>query len=437
MRRFATTAAGSSVALLLILGSSASAAADPATDGFWYFDLPHIQDIHDAGVTGKGVTIAVIDDQINLEVPTLKDANIEVQPSKCWDDSGAVIPATSTDITADHGTNIVSYIVGSGAGYPGQTGVKGVAPDATILFFSTGAENATGDIVCNTESGESRYGLGEPATGEAIFRAVDAGVDIISISQAGTGDPYVKVAITNALHAGIVVVAGVQNAGFQDDDFDLSVGFPAAYNGVVGVQSGDTAAQPQGGHVDPGTDVLAPGVNLVWQGDSDWQTQRYATGTSLATPLVAGFLALVADKYPNATGNQLIQTLIRNTGVDDHDLYFDPNGATGYGSASATHMLRVDPTTYEDSNPLLLDDYPVGPTRAEVENPLDEDNWRGEVLPGDGQSDDPDAPSSSGGSTLVPVLAAVGGGLLVVGLIVTVIVVLASRRTRRTTNPPA
>ena len=103
-------------ALVLVLAASASsAAAAPADDGLWYFDAANIAAQHDAGITGKGVTIAVLDGPVNTDIPTLKDANIEVrEPSFCYTDDHKLAPATSTDLSgpdsAYHGTNVVSYI---------------------------------------------------------------------------------------------------------------------------------------------------------------------------------------------------------------------------------------------------------------------------------------------------------------------------------------
>jgi subtilisin family serine protease len=425
MRRSAAAAVTVAAALLISAATVSPAVADPATDGFWYFDVFHIQNAHDDGITGAGVTIAVIDSQVNLEVPTLQGADIEVQPSTCWDDDGSQIPATSTDVSAQHATNIVSYLVGSGAGYSGQTGVKGIAPDAKVLFFSAGREIEGNASLCNTESGQPAYDLEQKSPlGQAIFRAIDAKADIISISLAGTAHPYVELAIAHAVHEGIVVIAGLAN-----EELELGDDFPSGYNGVVGVQSADSTATPQGGHVNARVDVLGPGVQVVWQGDTTWEQQRYNQGTSIATPIVAGFVALVAQKYPEATGNQLIQSLIRNTGVDDHELFYDPSGSVGYGSASATHMLRVDPTQYEDENPLIADG--ESPSREQIDNPVAEEDW--DQL--DPTVDEPSPPAADG---TWPLLAIGAAGLVLLALIVTLIIVLATRRARATRpTPPA
>src|SRR5699024_12723340 len=75
--------------------------------GLWHFDRLHLDEIHESGITGEGVTIAVIDDGINTEVPELVGANIEVKGRWCADyDSGEAQPAErdrkSTRLNSSH-----------------------------------------------------------------------------------------------------------------------------------------------------------------------------------------------------------------------------------------------------------------------------------------------------------------------------------------------
>ena len=416
-------------ALALVVAPAASAAADPATDGFWYFDVFHIQDAHDAGLTGDGVTIAVFDSQINLDVPTLQGADIEVQDSNCYDDAGELIPPTSTDLEAEHGTNVVSYLVGSGAGYGGQTGIKGIVPDAKILFTVLGEAGEAGSasvaITCNAEDPT------DPNTSfaDGVYAAIEAGADIISMSVSISTSSASELALATALHEGIVVISSVSNDSLSGE---ARGGFPSLSNGVVGVQSLDSAGLIQGDHTDPSTDVAGPGVDVVWQGGGSWEEQKYSTGTSIATPIVAGFVALAAQKYPDATRNQLVQTLIRNTDAEDHPLNFDPEFAYGYGVASATHMLKVDPTQYEDVNPLIDDDPSAEPSAALIANPpatLEEYiNGSSTGAPGE-----PGDPGEADGIPVLPIVLGIVGLLVVVGIVI-LIIVLAARRTRTSTD---
>ena len=425
-RHTPTAVCATIIASALVLAPAAAATGDVASEGFWYFDVFNIQAAHDAGLTGEGVTIAVIDTQLNLEVPTLQGADIEVTDPSCYDENGDVISPTSTDLGAVHGTNIVSYLVGSGEGYPGQTGVKGIVPDARIIYTNNGTLGPDGQFVCGNEDfTDDGNGIAD-----GIRAAIAGDADIISLSLGKQPSEADTAALAEALNAGIVVVGSVANSiGRQGGEF------PSGMNGVVGVQSLASTGEVQGtgdgsfeSHTDARTDVAGPGSGIVWQGDGTWEQQKLARGTSLATPIVAGFLALVAQKYPEATGNQLIQSLIHNTGVDDHPLEYDESMLYGFGTASATHMLRVDPSQYEDVNPLLTDDPAVRPTLDEI----------AAATPGD--TDPTSAPTEQPGDQQegapVGLIIGIAAGLVVVAVVI-LILVMRSRRNRSTPTPPA
>ena len=421
------------LAAFLALGASAlafpsTAQAESPADGLWYFSALHVQQAHDAGWTGTGVTIAVIDDQINPEIPTLVGANVEVRPSsgKCLDDAGQPVPPATTSLGAIHGTGVVALIAGTGAAYPGKVGAKGVAPGARVLFYSDSFGSATpGDtsIHCADDS------VIEGIMADSIDDAVAAGAQIISISQVVGQPSELVAAIARAEHRGVVVLGGLPNNAHGS-----TTGFPYGANGVVGVRAMDStgAIQTTNGapNLSTATDVVGPGVGLLVQGalesGGSWELQSEGKGTSLATPIVAGFLAMVKQKYPKATGNQLIQTLIRNTGGGNHPLTFDKSGELGYGVASLTHMLTVDPATYPDKNPLISTKVGQRPSAKQIAT-------GGETASPSPSSSAVAAPSSHAGALpgwLVPVL--VGGlvFLFVVIAAVVLVIVLVTRRAR-------
>ena len=123
--------------------------------------------------------------------------------------------------------------------------------------------------------------------------------------------------------------------------------------------------------------------------DGSWAQAEIASGSSFAAPLVAGMLAMVKQKYPDATGNQLIQSAIRNTGQKDHDLAFDAESGFGYGLAWPAHLLQENPSQYPDENPLLTNDYPQ-PSDAEIEAAVQ----RGSSYPPAVQVDSPAGPAA-------------------------------------------
>jgi subtilisin family serine protease len=202
-----------------------------------------------------------------------------------------------------------------------------------------------------------------------------------------------------------------------------------AMNGVVTVQAMDITGQiaPKNVVADPGIDVVGPGVDIKALLD-DWTTSGTATGASDATAITSGFLAVVKSKYPNATGNQLVQTLIHNTGVEDHELSYDPNNYYGYGTVSLRHMLAVDPTQYPDINPLV---------NRETVLPSYDDIYGTTPTPTPTPPPTASESPATSGFVVSPIWLVLGGGLvllLVFGGVTTLIVVLVRRGKKTRTS---
>lgn len=238
-----------------------------------------------------------------------------------------------------------------------------------MLHYAAATPKDLGDLSnaeteCLQENGET-VGEEKPYTGlgKAISDAVDDGADIISISLGGAVEATDEVAKAHA--AGVIVVAAMPNEG-------NTVNFPAAYNGVVAVQAFDVNGNIQTStpsidlaestpNVSDGVTVAAPGIDLLVQGTAtSWADQRLASGTSLATPIVAGFLAVVKQKYPEATAGQLIDSLIRNTGGDpDHEPTWGNDMGYGAVSLAAAHLKTSSRSTPTATAADLDDKSPV------------------------------------------------------------------------------
>jgi subtilisin family serine protease len=424
------------LAALSLAGAAAADPMNPATpeDGLWYYYQAHLDEIHASGITGKGVTIAIIDSPINLEVPTLQGANIEVKDSFCRDASGAPMPGTSTNWDlASHGTEVVSLMVGTGAGYPGGIGVKGVAPDSTVLFYPHYTEfDFTGDQQgCHDEAGKFR----QSPDALAIEDAVANGAQIISMSFGGSPTPRLEEAIATALRHGVILVAALPN---KVDSSSSSDGAPATNNGVVSVLSiasdgslQSTLSDPASANTSEYVDVVAPGVNILGQGGpttKDWTRQAFTEGTSYATPIVAGELALDMQKYPDATPNQILQSLVHNTGSSgvSHDLAWD--ATYGYGAVSPRSLLATDPTQYKDVNPFIdpsiTNDDLNGPSVAEIASTTT-------ATPAPGVTPTDPGTSITGSSTLAPLLVVGGLVLLLIIAVIVIAVIVAARGKRK------
>lgn len=343
-------AAALAAALVGVLAPAGPAAATPLDP--WWFTALHMADNHRIS-TGEGATVAIIDTAFDPTVPELKGADVHFGLG-CLKPGEKTKPLVS-NFNSGHGTAMATIIAGQGTGNaPGGAGVTGMAPDARINLYSLSTHKTMDDLDCSEEN-----------TDRILMQAADDGADIVSISLTGLAD--IGPSIQKLIDRGVVVVAG---AGGDRDPY---IGAPASFPGVVSVLANDS----KGGNWthNPGSDdtpqrpgypvVSGPGVKVpvgIMEGNV-WHSGENRTGTSDATAMVAGMLALVKSKYPHATGNQLVQQLIHHTGDGSHPYHWDKY--FGFGIASATQMLRTDPTKWPDVNPLteepeqVLKDFPM------------------------------------------------------------------------------
>lgn len=227
--------------------------------------------------TGKGVTVAVIDTGVKAnheDLPNLR--RVEVTNGK---DSLGLEDATG------HGTHVAGII---GAAMGNGKGGAGIAPGATIL--SLRVVNAAGYIY-------------DSALIAALRTAVKNGAQIVNISIGGTAyNAVFQKVINEATEAGVTVVAAMGNDGTN------CLNYPAGYDNVIGVVSVDrTNNRASGSSYGTWGDVAAPGA-AVW---STTYNGSYGpkSGTSMASPVVAGVAALYKSVHPDATPAQITARL--------------------------------------------------------------------------------------------------------------------------------
>ena len=267
-----------------------------------------------AGYTGAGINIAVIDGPTDTTVPELAGADITVKP---------MCDYTASPDGRTHGTTVVSLLAARG---------YGVARGAHITNYSIPSSDDTDKSSCTGTSID-----------DAISAAVADGARVISISLSGGKlAERAREAVAGAVARGVVVVVGTGNDGAQDPADSL-----ASVNGTVGVGASDTAGRIQPySNYGRGLAVMAPGdVNYHDLGNGGQVAS--ASGTSTATPIVAGFVAVAMQRWPQASGNQIIQTLVATA----------TTGPTGQPLISPHGLDTTDPTQYPDTNP-LLDKFP-------------------------------------------------------------------------------
>ena len=281
--------------------------ADRTRDDQWHLRFLHVAGAHRIS-QGAGVTVAVVDSGVDLH----RDLINNVLPGvDLWRGSGD--GRTDAD---GHGTLVAGLIAAHGRGR--DEGALGMAPRAKILpvrYYDGTADPRPGSL----------------ATG--IRWAVDRGVDVICLSIGGGPNEAERAAVEAALAADVVVVAAVGN-----QPRDRVVQFPAAYPGVVAV-----AAIGRDGNIAPvsvGGDrvvIAAPGVDIVGTGDGE--SYLRGTGTSGATAIVAGAVALIRSRYPDLSAAEVVHR-ITATATDK-----GPRGRDsryGYGVLDLLAALTAD-----------------------------------------------------------------------------------------------
>ena len=285
---------------------------------------------------GAGVRIAIIDTGIDASHQDLAGALVGGA-----DFSGLGSPDGLTPVGPErrHGTMVAS--LAAGRGNNGVDGVLGSAPEAELLSLSM---SFGGGTVSPDEQ-----------VANAVRFAVDNGADIISLSLTRNTRDWPESwdrAFGYAAANDVVVIAAAGNRGSGT----VSVGAPATMPGVLTVGGVDQDGQASDSASSQGITigVMAPSEGLVGAtpggGYVSW------SGTSGATPIVAGIVALVRSAYPDLdAANVINRVLLSANRVTDTV----PDPIYGYGLVDAYAALTAD-VPFVSANPLgSLDDWVV------------------------------------------------------------------------------
>ncbi|WP_229907663.1 S8 family serine peptidase [Amycolatopsis oliviviridis] len=252
-----------------------------------------------SGWTGKGTTVAVIDTGIDEKHPDLAGKTIS---SADFSGEGDVVDRHG------HGTHCASIIAGTGAASGGR--YKGVAPDANLMVakvFDASGEGDTAQVMA------------------AIDWAVAQGAKILSLSL-GAGvtdgaDPLSEQIDTYSAKSGTLFVVAAGNSG----PGDRTVTTPGAATSALTVGAVDrdnklawfSSRGPRLRDASVKPEITAPGVGIVAaraaegsMGEPVDDNYTAASGTSMATPHVAGAAAILLQQQPGLTGQALKNTLV-------------------------------------------------------------------------------------------------------------------------------
>ncbi|MDX1414575.1 MAG: S8 family serine peptidase, partial [Candidatus Promineifilaceae bacterium] len=317
-------------------------------EAYHYFDLPHFDSSQEftenktfwgepwgieqiqadkvwqhLGVTGEGVTVAIVDSGVDLFHPDLFAnfrGNLTDDPAaydKNWLHTNVPTSTEPFDLIG-HGTHVAGTAVG-------QNGI-GVAPGANWIAAAIADE----------------YGLIYDSSVHTAFQWIlapggdpDAAPDVVNNSWGGGGERTEFLQDVNILHeAGIITVFAAGNSG----PLPGSILSPASFPRTIAVGASDDRDKPawfSARGPSSLTDevkplLLAPGTQIL----SAMPDGQYAarSGTSMATPHVAGTIALLLEAEPSMRQDDIVKTLAETA---DSPATGQPNFDSGWGSLDA------------------------------------------------------------------------------------------------------
>ncbi|MEU4164090.1 S8 family serine peptidase [Actinoplanes sp. NPDC026670] len=314
------------------------------------------------GNTGAGIDVAVLDTGVDAGHPDLA-GRIE--------STASFVPGEDVTDGHGHGTHVASTIAGTGAASDGRE--KGVAP---------GADLEIGKVLDNGGSGQDSWIISGME-----WAARERRPKVVSMSLGGSptdGTDPMSVAVNQlSAETGALFVIAAGNSG----PTETTVGSPGAADAALtvgAVDSGDRLAEfsSRGPRLVDGAlkpEITAPGVDIL-AARSQYSAEgeglyRTMSGTSMATPHVAGAAALLAAQHPGWTGGQLKDALVSTAKqTPDFGPYDAGSGrldiaatssATVFASATAylgIHPLTDEPTgtterpiTYTNTGPAAVD----------------------------------------------------------------------------------
>ncbi len=245
------------------------------------------------GYDGKGVTVAVLDTGID---PNHPDVAGQIVGTKNFSTS-----ATTADKNG-HGTHVASTVAGLGTASGGKR--KGVAPGARLLIgkvLNDSGAGAYSAIIAGMEWGAANAKVVSMSLGGDYSDGTDPLSQAVNNLTASTGALFVIAAGNNGPATGTIGTPGAADAALTVGAVDKSDAL--ANFSSRGPRWLDYAVKPE--ITAPGVAIVAARAEGTLSGNAVDEHHARLSGTSMATPHVAGAAAILAQAHPDWTAEQL------------------------------------------------------------------------------------------------------------------------------------
>jgi serine protease len=288
---------------------------DPKYEEQWHMKRAGAEQAWDYAC-GEGVTVAVVDTGIACYDEGGFMKGTDLAGTSCV---GGYNFVAKNEIAADdqgHGTHVAGTIAQTTNNGIGVAGLAHCAKLMPVKVLSARGWGTMADVA------------------EGIRWAADHGAQVINLSLgAPSKSDVVEKAVTHAYEKGVVVVAAAGNSG-------RSVGYPAAYPGVIAVSATDkNDAIAWFSSRGPEVSIGAPGVGVTQQticeaGKNKCEQWGTFNGTSMASPHVAGAAALLVGQ--GVTDPDHVKSVLQGTATPKEDKNLFGAGILEAGKATAT-----------------------------------------------------------------------------------------------------
>ena len=276
------------------------------------------------GVYGNDVKVAVIDSGAKVTHEDLKDNISTGYGLVDYDNNGSISESEGANYidSLGHGTGVSGVIAAAANG----KGVVGTAHRAKIIPIKI------------TDAGS--FKTSNLAT--AVYKAIELDADVINLSLGTSADiTAFRLALNTAIKKGIIVVAASGNTSSYSQ---YSTVYPGSYDNIISV--GNLYKASTNSFLISSSSIQNAGVTIAAPGTSVRSTYCYSdsyyalvSGTSFASPYVAGIAALAKSVDPDITQAEFTEILTLTAKKDVLNGAVRDN-AYGYGIADAGAVIE-------------------------------------------------------------------------------------------------